>query len=254
MITTSALQKITFITKVLFIDWLQKVFLPTLSHLGEQTKYQGKMVLILDGHVTSRFFSYAESQGLLLIRLVPHPSHLVQLLDLCVFGLFKTIYYKERKSKSIQGETRKMYRDLLAFDKATIILMVRWSFERVGFLLDLENIRNTVQIVPSRVLDRIGLPDSEIDDSFTYPGHMRKDAEAMDAARKCTPTPKPSEFAISLAAYIQTKTVTCPLCGYEEEDQVSNEKESDSNETDLIHITFRLAFMTLSIADPEVYA
>jgi hypothetical protein len=33
----------------------------------------------------------------------------------------------------MKGETRKIYRALLAFYKSTIILMVRWSFERAGF-------------------------------------------------------------------------------------------------------------------------
>jgi hypothetical protein len=82
---------------------------------------------------------------------------------------------------------------------------------------------------------------------------MRKEAEAKDAARKRTPTPKPSEFAISLTTYIQTVTGTCPLCGCEEEEQVSNEEESDSKSTDPVHVTFGLTFVTLSIADPEIY-
>jgi hypothetical protein len=146
-----------------------------------------------------------------------------------------------------------MDRALLAFYKAAIISMVRWSFERAEFLLDLENTKNPVQIVPSRVLDRIGVPDFEIDDSFIYRDHVTKEAEAKDAARKRTPTPKPSEFAIGFAAYIQTVTGTCPLCGHEEEEQVSKEAESDSNETDPVQVTFGLTFVTLSIADPEIY-
>jgi hypothetical protein len=89
---------------------------------------------------------------------VPHSSHVAQPFDLRVFGLFKTIYHKERKPKAVKGETRKIYLTLLAFYKAAIIPVVRWSFERAGFLLDLENIRNPVQIFPSRVLDRIGVP------------------------------------------------------------------------------------------------
>jgi hypothetical protein len=58
---------------------------------------------------------------------------------------------------------------------------------------------------------------------------MRKKAEAKDAAGKHIPTPKPSKFAIGLAAYMQTITRTRPLCGHEEEEQVSNEEESDLN-------------------------
>jgi hypothetical protein len=88
--------------------------------------------------------------------------------------LFKTIDYNERKSKPMKGEARKMYCALLAFYRATIIPMVRWRFERAGFLLDLENIRNPVQIVPRRVLDRIGVPNFEIGNSFIHPDQMRK--------------------------------------------------------------------------------
>jgi hypothetical protein len=71
-----------------------------------------------------------------------------------------------------------------------------------------------------------------------------------DAARKLMPTPKPSDLAISLAAYIQAITGTCPLCGQGEEEQASSEEESDSNETDPTRVTVRLTFVTLSIADP----
>jgi hypothetical protein len=159
------------------------------------------------------------------------------------------ILYKERKSKAMKGETRKMCRALLAFYKGTIIPTIRWSFERAEFLLDLENIRNPVQIVPSSVLGRTGASDIEIDDSFISLDHMRKEVEAKDAARKHTSIPKPSELAISLSAYIQTVTGTCPLCGHGEKEQVSNKGENDSNSTDPVHITF----VTLSIADPEVY-
>jgi hypothetical protein len=144
--TSRAAEK-TFITEMLSIDWSQNVFLPRVSHLRERTKYQGKAVLVLDGHathVTPRVVAYAGSPGLSLIPFVSHSSHVAQLLDLCVFGLFKTIYYKERKSKVMKRETMKMYHALLAIYKATIIPMVRWSFERAGFLLDLENIRDPV--------------------------------------------------------------------------------------------------------------
>jgi hypothetical protein len=50
----------------------------------------------------------------------------------------------------MKGETRKIYRPLIAFYQTIIILMVRWSFETVGFLLDLDNVRNPVQIDPGR--------------------------------------------------------------------------------------------------------
>jgi hypothetical protein len=177
----------TFITEVLFIDWLQNVFIPKVNHLRERAKSDGKVVLILDGHashVTPRVIAFAGSQKLSLIRLVPYSSHITQPLDLRVFGLCKVIYSKERQSKGMKVETKKMYLALLAFYKATILPMVRSSFKRDGFLVDLDDIRNPVQIDPSRVLARIALPDSEFDGSFIDPAEMRKDAEGMNAARK----------------------------------------------------------------------
>jgi hypothetical protein len=144
------------------------------------TKYQGKVVLILDGHathVTLLVIAYSGSRGLLLIRLVPHSSHIAQPLDFCVFGLFKRIDSKEGKYTAGKGEIRKMYHALLVFYQATLIPMVRWSFERAGFLLDFENIRTPVQIVLGRILDQIDVPDFEIDESFIFPDHMRKEAE-----------------------------------------------------------------------------
>jgi hypothetical protein len=75
------------------------VLLPRLSRLRERTKYQGKVVLILDGHathVTPRVIAYSGSEGKLLIRLVLDSSHIVQPLNLCAFSLWKTIDSKER--------------------------------------------------------------------------------------------------------------------------------------------------------------
>jgi hypothetical protein len=82
---------------------------------------------------------------------------------------------------------------------------------------------------------------------------MTNEADAKNAARKRTPTPKPSEFAISLAACIQTVTGTHLLCDHQEEGQVGNGEKSDYNQTDPIHVTFGFTFVTLSFADPYVY-
>jgi hypothetical protein len=95
-------------------------------------------VLILDGHtihVTPRAITHTGSQGLSLIRRVPHSSHITQPLDLYVFGLFQTVYYKERKFKAMKGETRKMYRTLLAFYKTAIIPMVGGLSKELDFCL-----------------------------------------------------------------------------------------------------------------------
>lgn len=46
--------------------------------------------------VTPRVIAFAGSQNLSPIQLVPHYSHIGQSFDLCVCGLFRMIYYRER--------------------------------------------------------------------------------------------------------------------------------------------------------------
>jgi hypothetical protein len=110
-----------------------------------------------------------------LIRLVPHSSHLAQPLDLCVFGLFQIIYRKDKKkkkkknSKGMKGETRKIYRALLAFYKSTTMSMVRWSFERAGFCLNPANLLGPLTIDPRPALGRLEVPELSFDDAFVDP-------------------------------------------------------------------------------------
>jgi hypothetical protein len=85
----SALQKKLSSLKCYLLTGYINVFLPRVFHLRERTKYHSKVVLILDGHathITPRAIASAGSQGLLLIRLVPHYTHIVQSLEVYVFG------------------------------------------------------------------------------------------------------------------------------------------------------------------------
>jgi hypothetical protein len=50
-------------------------------------------------------------------------------LGLCLFRLFKIIYRKEKQSKRMKGQIRKIYQAFLTHDTGTIIPMIRWSFE-----------------------------------------------------------------------------------------------------------------------------
>jgi hypothetical protein len=45
-----------------------------------------------------------------------------------------------------------MYRVLLAFYKATIVPMVKWSFLRAGFRLNPDNLMDPVTVIPSQIL------------------------------------------------------------------------------------------------------
>jgi hypothetical protein len=127
--------------------------------------------------------------------------------------------------------------------KATIILMVRGNFKRTEFLFDLDDIRNPVQIDPSRALNRILVLDFDLHDFFPRPDERTKESPFMNAPGKHEPTPTPSWFDISLAAYIQVTGGACPLGGHDEEEEVSNEEDSNSNSANPFLFIFRWAFV-----------
>jgi hypothetical protein len=107
----------------------------------------------------------------------------VQPLDLCVFGLFKIFYRKERQSKGMKGETRKIYRALLAFYKSTIAPMVRWSFGRAGFRLNSDNLLSLLTVDPTPILDRLDVPELPFDDTFVYPDQL--DPQRLQLTAQC---------------------------------------------------------------------
>jgi hypothetical protein len=145
---------------------------------------------------------------------------------LCVFGLFKIFYRKERQSKGMKGETRSIYRALLAFYKSTIIPMVRWSFERAGFRLNSDNLLRHLTVDPTPVLDRLDVPELPFDETFVYPGQLDRQRLQLTAQRRQQRIPGPAQFAINLIVYIDATVAKCPLCGHEEGEQSSDEEES----------------------------
>jgi hypothetical protein len=128
----------TFITETSFIDWIEMVFLVRTNYFRQKFAYEGPMILLVNGHsthVTPQVIAFSGANRIILVWLVPHISHISQPLDLCLFGIFKILYKKEKPTKVIKGETRKIYRVLLSFYKSKIIYMIRWSFVRAGVII-----------------------------------------------------------------------------------------------------------------------
>jgi hypothetical protein len=165
----------TFITEVLFIDWLDTIFLPRISELLRKFDYDGPSILSVEGHsthVTPRVVVLCGARNVITITIVVHSSHLAQPLDLFVFGSFKIFYREERQSKGMKRENRKIYRALLAFYKSTIIPMARWSFKRAGFRLNSDNLLSPLTVDPTPVLDQLDMPELPFDDAFIYPDQL----------------------------------------------------------------------------------
>jgi hypothetical protein len=178
--------------------------------------------------LTDHVVSYAGSEKILIIRLVPHSSHLSQPLDLCVFGLFKIPSKKEAKPKEMNGETSKTYRALLAFYKATIIPMVRWSFRRAGFNLNPIQLLGPLTVNPAKVLERITVPEMALQELVSLDPSVAPASSDKSIHRRAR-IPAPLEFAVSLKAYVDKVSGTCPFCGHPGQAESTGDEQRAKN-------------------------
>jgi hypothetical protein len=127
----------------------------------------------------------------------------------------------------MKGETRKIYRALLSFYKSTIIPMIRWSFVRAGFFLKPENLLGPVGVNGIRVQERIDVPELPVGETFIYLETINLPTRPRIPTRRRAPVPGPTSFAGSLAAYIEKVTGSCPLCGSDDDAEVSDDEEDE---------------------------
>ena len=92
----------------IFVDWLVNHFIPGTKHIN------GPKVLILDGHVSHvsiKVITECQKANVHLVCLPPHSSHVLQPLDVGVFGPLKqswrgilNAYYMESRYKNLSKE------------------------------------------------------------------------------------------------------------------------------------------------------
>jgi hypothetical protein len=83
-----------YIDQVIFDDWVKDTLVPEIERRRAATGYQGQAILILDNcsaHKGPVFAQMCNLHKITPIFLPPHASHLLQMLDLCLFGVTKRI-------------------------------------------------------------------------------------------------------------------------------------------------------------------
>jgi hypothetical protein len=127
----------------------------------------------------------------------------------------------------MKGETGKIHRALLSFDKNTIISMIRWSFVRADFFLKPEKLLCPVGVNGTSVLERIEVPELPVDEAFIYLETIDLPTRPGIPTRRRAPVPGPTSFAVSLAAYIEKVTRTYPLCGRDDDGEANDDEEDE---------------------------
>jgi hypothetical protein len=126
-----------FMTHRPFELWAETVFFPAVEERRRQFRYDGTVVLILDGlsaQHTPAFREGCESRNIKLVLLVPHSSDQTQPLDLLTFSLFKHRFSTSRFSRLPSPQWNKIRRMLAAWFCASANHLTVEAFMRMGVL------------------------------------------------------------------------------------------------------------------------
>ena len=143
-----------YIDSELYYVWLTEVFEPNTKHLG-------KRLLIIDGHgshLTLAAIDKARELGIEMFSLPPHTTHILQPLDVALYGLLKTWFSKLMdKIQIIKSATTRTVTICkiefsavfnLALEKTFTPVRVRNAFEVCGIYLFNPHVIKTSRLMP----------------------------------------------------------------------------------------------------------
>lgn len=81
-----------FMNSDIFLKWLLDVFIPELQIRRKKYNYEGMAILVMDGfgsHLNFDSLDVLTRENVKVVYMPPHSSHLLQALDVTLFGLFK---------------------------------------------------------------------------------------------------------------------------------------------------------------------
>ena len=156
------------------LEWLRRCFEPATREKANG----GYRILILDGHnshVSLDFISHCREHKILLLRLVPHTSHLCQPLDVGLFGPLKTAL-SSKLDPLLQTEVSRIRKSewLMAFVEARKDAFTRSNilggWRGAGLLpFNPEKVLRHIEIPspPTDIANSAPLPTSPTDDTST---------------------------------------------------------------------------------------
>lgn len=126
-----------YISGFSFQIWFSEIFLQYLRNLRQRYGYEGESVLILDGycpHYKALQYFDLKKEKLTLHFLVPHSSHMMQPLDLGIFGAMKGIQCTYNWLQNVSQQTRDIIKLHFQLYKAASPINCRSAFRAAGIV------------------------------------------------------------------------------------------------------------------------
>lgn len=123
--------------------WVKNILEPYVQWIRTLLEYNARCVIISDNctsHTQDEVKKALDQIGnIKVIPLPAHSSHLTQMLDACAFGVLKNKYSSIPENKKFRSPfTRKLLRIKSAFSSSITQEVIRSSWEKTGFKINLE--------------------------------------------------------------------------------------------------------------------
>jgi hypothetical protein len=127
----------SFMTKRIFEQWMNMVFIPEIDSRRAQYNYFGPTILILDqfsGHNYETLSEHCRTHNIVFKFLIPHSSHLCQPLDLITFADLKRNFNNIRCNDCRSVQSNKIIRMMRAWQHSIAVDTIVSTFAAAGIV------------------------------------------------------------------------------------------------------------------------
>ena len=129
-------QESGYITSLIWDYWVENIFIPEVQCRRLQHKYDGEVVIMLDGcssHSTDDFLEECMYNGITIFELPPNCSDQIQVLDLGVFGIQKSGLKKVRPPNRFSAQSKELIKICSSWQQAATPTNITAAFSEAGF-------------------------------------------------------------------------------------------------------------------------
>ena len=168
-------QSKAFLTKRIFRAWIQDILIPYVIITRQQINQPNmKAILIMDnfsGHMDADSYNILQSNNITIITIPPHSSHLLQPLDLGIFGIVKGTLQRISAPNFLKLHSARIVNIIDAFRKSTTRRNIISAFQQAAIfsvyinefnlcfpVIDINGARRAREIQQLQPSKRIALP------------------------------------------------------------------------------------------------
>lgn len=149
-----------FANTPIFEDWLKDVYLEEIKRRREQYQYDGYAVLLMDGfgaHLSEGVIELAVREKVIILIIPSHSSHLIQCLDVGLFGVHKRAIAAQAKDVNLSYQTNQIIKNYSSWQRIATMQNIITAFSLVGITIDTRSengkLSNYMKVDTSKIED-----------------------------------------------------------------------------------------------------